>query len=173
MTPIPGPSPCRGEGSFEAPIPGPSPKQGEGRGSFVTQPRPDRRGFCHSISALCHKLHGCQWKLKRGILNMRSISAGRNCLTEGSLQMSMVDVPLGVQVSVDEIKRDLPAYLRRVEAGQIVVIVRSGRPVAEIKPIASVPTTLRPFGLCAGQFTVPDDFDAPLPEDIVAEFEGR
>lgn len=27
-------------------------------------------------------------------------------------------------------------------------------------------TMLRPFGLCAGEFTVPDDFDAPLPDDI-------
>ena len=34
-------------------------------------------------------------------------------------------------------------------------------------------TTLRPFGLCAGEFTVPDDFDAPLPDDILAEFEGK
>ena len=32
---------------------------------------------------------------------------------------------------------------------------------------------LRPFGLCAGEFTVPDDFDHPLPEEILKEFEGR
>jgi hypothetical protein len=31
---------------------------------------------------------------------------------------------------------------------------------------------LRPYGLCAGQFVVPDDFDAPLPDDILAAFEG-
>jgi predicted DNA-binding antitoxin AbrB/MazE fold protein len=31
----------------------------------------------------------------------------------------------------------------------------------------------RPYGLCAGQFTVPDDFDQPLPENILREFEGR
>jgi hypothetical protein len=30
----------------------------------------------------------------------------------------------------------------------------------------------RPFGLCAGTFTVPDDFDAPLPDDIVTTFEA-
>lgn len=33
--------------------------------------------------------------------------------------------------------------------------------------------TLRPFGLCAGEFTVPDDFDDPLPEEILKEFEGK
>lgn len=32
---------------------------------------------------------------------------------------------------------------------------------------------LRPFGLCAGEFTVPDNFDDPLPEHVIEEFEGR
>ena len=32
---------------------------------------------------------------------------------------------------------------------------------------------LRPFGLCAGEFTVPDDFDDPLPEHLIEEFEGK
>jgi hypothetical protein len=31
---------------------------------------------------------------------------------------------------------------------------------------------LRPFALCKGQFVVPDDFDMPLPEDIITAFEG-
>lgn len=30
---------------------------------------------------------------------------------------------------------------------------------------------LRPFGLCKGEFHVPDDFDAPLPEDVLDDFE--
>lgn len=32
---------------------------------------------------------------------------------------------------------------------------------------------LRPFGLCAGEFRTPDDFDAPLPEEILNAFEGK
>lgn len=35
------------------------------------------------------------------------------------------------------------------------------------------PPNLRPFGLDAGKFTVPEDFDAPLPEDILKAFEGK
>jgi hypothetical protein len=31
----------------------------------------------------------------------------------------------------------------------------------------------RRFGTMAGQFVVPDDFDAPLPDDVLAAFEGR
>ena len=34
------------------------------------------------------------------------------------------------------------------------------------------PMSKRPFGLCQGQFVVPADFDAPLPDEILREFEG-
>ena len=77
------------------------------------------------------------------------------------------------QVSVEEMQQDLPAYLQRVEDGETIIIIRAGKPVAEVKPLLSRTETLRPFGLCAGEFTVPDDFDAPLPEDIVKAFEGK
>jgi antitoxin (DNA-binding transcriptional repressor) of toxin-antitoxin stability system len=50
-----------------------------------------------------------------------------------------------------------------VEAGKTLIILHDSTPVAEVKPVASVSTSLRPFGLCAGEFAVPDDFDAPLP----------
>jgi len=48
---------------------------------------------------------------------------------------------------------------------------------AEFKVIVSLPdenavNSPRPFGLCKGEFYVPDDFDAPLPEYIIKEFEG-
>ena len=77
------------------------------------------------------------------------------------------------QVSIDEMKRDLPGFLHRIEAGETLVIVKAGKPVAEIKPITSNTKRSRPFGLCAGEFTVPEDFDAPLPENIIRDFEGR
>ena len=76
------------------------------------------------------------------------------------------------QVKMEEMQRDLRTYLQRVEAGETLVIVRSGKPVAEVKPIAAPVETLRPFGLCAGEFTVPDDFDAPIPDEILNAFEG-
>jgi hypothetical protein len=31
----------------------------------------------------------------------------------------------------------------------------------------------RPMGLAKDQFTVPDDFNAPLPEDVLRAFEGK
>jgi antitoxin (DNA-binding transcriptional repressor) of toxin-antitoxin stability system len=78
-----------------------------------------------------------------------------------------------IWISIDEIKKDFLGYLQRVEAGETLVILRAGKPVAEVKPAASDLTALRPFGLCAGEFVVPDDFDEPLPESTLNEFEGR
>ena len=77
-------------------------------------------------------------------------------------------------VTLDEIQRDFLGYLHRVQAGETLVIVQVDKPIAAIKPIKkNRPQTLRPFGLCAGEFQVPDDFDAPLPEEIIKQFEGK
>jgi prevent-host-death family protein len=77
------------------------------------------------------------------------------------------------QVSVEEIQRNFRVYLQRVEAGEKLVITRGGKPVAEVTPAVTGARTTRPFGLCEGEFTVPDDFDAPLPEDVLDSFEGK
>ncbi len=77
-----------------------------------------------------------------------------------------------LNVTVDEIQRDPVKYLRQVEAGESFTIVQADKAIAELRPIDRN-KKLRPFGLCAGEFTVPDDFDAPLPEDILSAFEGK
>jgi antitoxin (DNA-binding transcriptional repressor) of toxin-antitoxin stability system len=78
-----------------------------------------------------------------------------------------------IRINIDEMGRDLLGYLQRVEAGETLVILRGDKAVAEVRPAASEFSSLRPFGLCAGEFVVPDDFNAPLPESVVSEFEGR
>ncbi|MFZ4641469.1 MAG: type II toxin-antitoxin system Phd/YefM family antitoxin [Nodosilinea sp.] len=77
-----------------------------------------------------------------------------------------------LSVTFDEIQRDPLKYLRPVEAGETLVIVRSDKPIAELRPLATN-KQLRPFGLCSGDFTVLDDFDAPLPEDLLSAFKGK
>ena len=74
--------------------------------------------------------------------------------------------------SVEDIQRDLLVFLRRVEAGESFVVVSGEHPLAEVRPVAATETTPRPFGLCSGQFIVPDDFDQPLPDPIRNGFEG-
>ncbi|MSP37723.1 MAG: type II toxin-antitoxin system Phd/YefM family antitoxin [Deltaproteobacteria bacterium] len=77
-------------------------------------------------------------------------------------------------INIEDVQSDMAAYLKRVEAGETIVILRAGKPVAEVKPVSLSPSTeLRPFGLCKGKFTVPDDFDAPLPEELLRAFEGK
>jgi antitoxin (DNA-binding transcriptional repressor) of toxin-antitoxin stability system len=76
-------------------------------------------------------------------------------------------------ISVQELERDPLVYLIRAEAGESILVTRDNRPVAELRPIAAPRPTPRPFGLAAGEFTVPGDFDAPLPEEILQGFEGR
>ncbi len=75
-------------------------------------------------------------------------------------------------VTVDIMQHNLKKYLRRAQNGESITVLHRGKPVAEINPPASE-ETLRPSGLCAGEFTVPDNFDDSLPEDILNEFEGK
>jgi len=50
---------------------------------------------------------------------------------------------------------------------------QSSKVKVETRPSVSSVKQLRPFGLCTGEFIVPDDFDAPLPEEILSAFEGK
>ena len=75
-------------------------------------------------------------------------------------------------VTIQDLQRDPSALLDRVEAGERLVVSRDGRPVAELRPVAPALRGPRPIGLAAGEFTVPDDFDAPLPDDLLRAFEG-
>lgn len=53
------------------------------------------------------------------------------------------------------------------------LILQSNQKIIEQKQTSLKEKKLRPFGLCEGEFTVPDDFDDPLPEDILNTFEGK
>jgi antitoxin (DNA-binding transcriptional repressor) of toxin-antitoxin stability system len=75
-------------------------------------------------------------------------------------------------ISVQEIQRDPKAFFGRVEAGETFIVLRDECPLAEVRPLTSTNNQPRPYGLCVGQFSFPDDFDKPLPEDILKEFEG-
>jgi len=75
-------------------------------------------------------------------------------------------------ITVQDLQQNLPDFLRRVEGGESFLVVRDERPLAEVRPVPAPIVELRPFGLCTGQFTVPANFDQPLPDDILKEFEG-
>jgi prevent-host-death family protein len=72
-------------------------------------------------------------------------------------------------VNVHEAKTRLSELLKKVEAGEEVVIARAGKPVARLVP-ASVITLKRLLGSARGLMKVPDDFNDPLPEELLREF---
>jgi prevent-host-death family protein len=75
------------------------------------------------------------------------------------------------KVNTHEAKTSLSRMLRRVAAGEEITISNRGVPVARLIPIPAEETT-RKLGVFRGQMAIPDDFDAPLPDDILNAF-GR
>jgi antitoxin (DNA-binding transcriptional repressor) of toxin-antitoxin stability system len=75
-------------------------------------------------------------------------------------------------ISIHQFEQDPLGALRRVEKGESLLVLRDECAIAEIKPVAATAREPRPYGLCAGEFIVPADFDAPLPENILGDFEG-
>ncbi|MBI4902564.1 MAG: type II toxin-antitoxin system Phd/YefM family antitoxin [Acidobacteria bacterium] len=77
---------------------------------------------------------------------------------------------MSVQVNVHEAKTHLSRLLEQAMSGEEVIIMRSGRPLVRLTPVASAPAR-RVLGTAKGDFVVPDDFNAPLPDNVLAEFE--
>lgn len=74
------------------------------------------------------------------------------------------------EVGVHEAKTHLSRLLRRVAAGEEIVITSGGRPTARLVPIEVAPA--RDFGFDRDVMQVPDDFDAALPDELADSFEG-
>ena len=73
-----------------------------------------------------------------------------------------------MEINIHEAKTHFSKLLRRVAAGEEIVISKAGEPVAKIVPIGGRPR--RRFGVDRGVFQVPEDFDAPLPNDVLDSF---
>jgi prevent-host-death family protein len=76
------------------------------------------------------------------------------------------------RVNTHEAKTHFSRLLRRVAAGEVITIANRGVPVARLVPVPPEKTQ-RVLGIFRGQLSVPDDFDAPLPEAVLELFEGR
>jgi prevent-host-death family protein len=79
-----------------------------------------------------------------------------------------------LQVNIQDAKTHLSRYVDAAENGEVVVVCRHNKPVAELRPIPAPPGdrgTPR-FGLWDG-FGVPDSFFEPLPDDLAKAFRGE
>ncbi|CAN5167919.1 type II toxin-antitoxin system Phd/YefM family antitoxin [soil metagenome] len=74
-----------------------------------------------------------------------------------------------MDVGVHEAKTHLSKLLRRVALGEEITIRRGTQPIARLVPVAGA--VGRQFGRDRGLFEVPDDFDAPLPDDVQQHFD--
>ena len=73
--------------------------------------------------------------------------------------------------NVHDAKTNLSKLIERAENGEDVVIARGNKPAVKLVPVtASKPK--RVFGAFKGQFSVPDRFFDPLPDDELAAWEG-
>lgn len=77
-----------------------------------------------------------------------------------------------IEVNIHEAKTHLSKLLHQVMAGEEVIIAKSGVAIAKIVPLV-LPKERRVPGSAKGKFVVPDDFDAPLPGDVLKSFESR
>ncbi len=77
-----------------------------------------------------------------------------------------------IEVNTHEAKTHLSRLLQRVAAGEEIVISRAGKPLARLVPFRK-PNRNRTLGEDKGLFHVPEDFNAPLPNDLMEAFEGK
>ena len=74
-----------------------------------------------------------------------------------------------MKVSVKDAKNQFSDMLNRIAIGEEVIITDKGDPVAKLVPMPATKkkkcTKIR-FGSAKGEFTVPDDFNDPLPKEI-------
>jgi prevent-host-death family protein len=74
-------------------------------------------------------------------------------------------------VNVHEAKTHLSRLLNEVAAGKEIIISKAGKPVAKLVPLSDSRRE-RSMGMDRGRAWISEDFDAPLPDDLLAMFEG-
>ena len=78
------------------------------------------------------------------------------------------------QVEIEAAAKDLHGLIKRARSGEEVILVEEGRQVARLvtldEALQQQPVRL---GRLEGRFKIPDDFDAPLSDEILDLFEGK
>lgn len=112
----------------------------------------------HGLPAPAHPAHG---------------STGlRICDLSSILDQTRPDEQAMATINIYEAKTRLSQLVEQAAAGDDVVIARNGKPVARLTRLGGGGGGVR-FGALAGLIGVAEDFDAPLPADVLADFTGR
>jgi prevent-host-death family protein len=75
-------------------------------------------------------------------------------------------------VNIHAAKTHLSRLVDEVAAGEEIVIAKAGKPLARLVPFTSTRERRIP-GLMKGKLWIAEDFDEPLPEEIMAAFRGE
>ncbi|MGF6266766.1 prevent-host-death family protein [Paraburkholderia youngii] len=75
-------------------------------------------------------------------------------------------------VNIHEAKTQFSRLVDAAASGEEIVIAKAGKPAARLVPMEHA-RAVRRFGGLKGKVRIADDFDAPLPDDVIAAFEGR
>ena len=77
-------------------------------------------------------------------------------------------------VTIEEAAGSLPDLVAKAAGGEVVIIETAGQPVARLVSVDAVPeldpARVRGFGSLKGKIRMADDFDAPLPDDMLRSF---
>ena len=75
-------------------------------------------------------------------------------------------------VNIHQAKTHFSKLIDAVRQGEEIVIAKAGKPAARLIPIQPSKAVRKP-GALKGKIHIAEDFDAPLPDDLQAAFEGR
>ena len=75
-------------------------------------------------------------------------------------------------VNIHAAKTQLSRLVDAAAAGEEIIIAKSGKPMARLGPLVEARRKRR-LGVLAGKLHVPEDFDGPLPDEVIKAFDGR
>ena len=78
-----------------------------------------------------------------------------------------------IRLNIHEAKTHLSRYLKELAKDETIILCKRNIPIAEIRPIRQRREYQRPIGLAKGEFEVASDFFEPLPEEVLAAFNGH
>ena len=77
---------------------------------------------------------------------------------------------MDITVNIHEAKTHLSRLLARVMGGEEIIIAKAGKPIAKLVPYG-IPSKPRVPGTAKGKIWISEDFDEPLPDEILESFE--
>jgi len=76
-------------------------------------------------------------------------------------------------ISMHAAKSTLSQLVKRAQAGETILIGAYGKVAAKLVPVNAEKVQVKRIGLLAGKLNIPDDFDTPLSDELLATFEGN